>query len=601
MSASGPPSDDLPPCTSHRAAVVRVGEIPQRGSVRSSVASTNSRECAPCSRRLARGRRPRWWSQGEPGIGKTTLLEAAERMATGFRCLWVRGVESESVLAHAGLLQALGPLRDGLAEIPGAQATALSVGSRVGTGGGSFRALPGCRGGAVHARRGVRTGTGAGAGRRPAVGRPRVGSRTRVRGSSPPRGPGVLRVGGAKRLDPAGVRAGNAGPDPRRPVPRRRPRPGTGSRGGWSRRSPGRRHRRQPARDPGDRPPPHRRPASGCRAAARRAARGRPSWTRVRSSSSPACPHRPGAPYCCRRSTARAPPQRWRRRWSGRSVDVAAALDEAQDRGVLVRHGAELGFRHPLLRTAALALATAAQQRSAHRALADVLAADPHSLAGTWHRAEAAAGPDHQLAQDLVRAADQSRTRQGYAAASAAMERAALLAGRRCADRGLDGDGGRGRLSGRRRRSNQVAGGSRAGRAESASGARPGPVHARDARAVRRFGAVLPSSFSPPPLSGSTVTHRTRALAELALARFRLNDMAGIGECAARIDEAADRSDPEQRMLSDFTRGVAATLGGDPAAGQVLLQDVIERISRPAASRRPAIAALPRSGQRLPG
>ena len=36
-------------------------------------------------------------------------------------------------------------------------------------------------------------------------------------------------------------------------------------------------------------------------------------------------------------------------------VDVAAALDEAQDHGVLVRHGAEIGFRHPLLRTAVLA------------------------------------------------------------------------------------------------------------------------------------------------------------------------------------------------------------------------------------------------------
>ena len=65
---------------------------------------------------------------------------------------------------------------------------------------------------------------------------------------------------------------------------------------------------------------------------------------------------------------------------------------------MLVRHGAELGFRHPLLRTAVLPRATSTQQRSAHRVLAEVLAADPHSLAGTWHRAEAAAGPDHQLA-----------------------------------------------------------------------------------------------------------------------------------------------------------------------------------------------------------
>ena len=29
--------------------------------------------------------------------------------------------------------------------------------------------------------------------------------------------------------------------------------------------------------------------------------------------------------------------------------------------------------------------------------------------------------------------------------------------------------------------------------------------------------------------------HRTRALTELALARFRLNEMAGIGDCAARF------------------------------------------------------------------
>ena len=65
--------------------------------------------------------------EGEPGMGKTTLLLAAARRAVGFRCLWARGVESESVLAHAGLLQALGPLRAVLAEIPSAQAAALSV------------------------------------------------------------------------------------------------------------------------------------------------------------------------------------------------------------------------------------------------------------------------------------------------------------------------------------------------------------------------------------------------------------------------------------------------------------------------------------------
>ncbi len=73
--------------------------------------------------------------------------------------------------------------------------------------------------------------------------------------------------------------------------------------------------------------------------------------------------------------------------------------------------------------------------------------------------------------------------------------------------------------------------------------------------------------------------HRVRALTELGMARFRLNDMAGVAECAVRIEEAADHNDPEQRMLSDFTRGAAATTGGDVASGRVLLRDVIDGIS----------------------
>src|SRR5918996_4133321 len=64
--------------------------------------------------------------EGEPGIGKSTLLQAAERRANGFRCVRVRGVESERVLAYAGLLQALRPLRGRLDDVPEAQREALA-------------------------------------------------------------------------------------------------------------------------------------------------------------------------------------------------------------------------------------------------------------------------------------------------------------------------------------------------------------------------------------------------------------------------------------------------------------------------------------------
>jgi hypothetical protein len=55
-------------------------------------------------------------------------------------------------------------------------------------------------------------------------------------------------------------------------------------------------------------------------------------------------------------------------------------LDEAQDQGVLVRQGGEIGFRHPLLRTSVLACATSAEQRSAHRALAAARNWPDHSV-----------------------------------------------------------------------------------------------------------------------------------------------------------------------------------------------------------------------------
>jgi hypothetical protein len=64
--------------------------------------------------------------EGEPGIGKTTLLDAAAEMATGFRCLSTTGIEVEAVLDHAALLELLGPVKDRLTDVPAAQADALA-------------------------------------------------------------------------------------------------------------------------------------------------------------------------------------------------------------------------------------------------------------------------------------------------------------------------------------------------------------------------------------------------------------------------------------------------------------------------------------------
>lgn len=62
---------------------------------------------------------------GEPGIGKTVLLEYAAGRAAGFRLLRARGVESEAQLPFSGLFELLRPALPLLGRIPAPQAAAL--------------------------------------------------------------------------------------------------------------------------------------------------------------------------------------------------------------------------------------------------------------------------------------------------------------------------------------------------------------------------------------------------------------------------------------------------------------------------------------------
>ena len=72
---------------------------------------------------------------GEPGVGKTELLESAARdaSAAGAALLRAEGVESEAEVAHAGLHQLLLPLLDELDGLPRPHQEALAVACRVRT------------------------------------------------------------------------------------------------------------------------------------------------------------------------------------------------------------------------------------------------------------------------------------------------------------------------------------------------------------------------------------------------------------------------------------------------------------------------------------
>lgn len=260
-------------------------------------------------------------------------------------------------------------------------------------------------------------------------------------------------------------------------------------------------------------------------------------------------------------------------------LDVVSCLAESGQ--VLIAQAGLLTFRHPLLRSATWQLASPSERRSAHSALAAVV---PDRAARAWHRAESTPGQDPALAVELVAVADLDRSRRGFAAASRAGERAArltpdpVLRGARLAaateDAFVAGDADGVRRLAAEVVSADVTDDSRA-RALYTLGMLEW-FHGTFARARELLGRAADIA---------TGRLLLRTLGELFHTCHLLDDDEGMKAVADRAALVADRTDPEQAMLAAYLAGAARVVEGRPDLGAPLVREAVRLLESTPALR----------------
>ena len=192
-------------------------------------------------------------------------------------------------------------------------------------------------------------------------------------------------------------------------------------------------------------------------------------------------------------------------------------------------------FRQPLIRSAVYHGAVPRERRRVHRALASVAATDPDRRA--WHLAAATSEPDEEIADELAQAAARARANADHAAVGMLLTRAAELTPdqARRADRLID-----------------------AAAAELAAGA---PARAE----------ALLDQAGPMPASALARARTTQLRATISLARGRFSDASPALLNAARELHAADPQLARRTLLDAM---YAALVAGPPASATAMLDIV---------------------------
>jgi DNA-binding CsgD family transcriptional regulator len=261
------------------------------------------------------------------------------------------------------------------------------------------------------------------------------------------------------------------------------------------------------------------------------------------------------------------------------SLGVALAdLAPAEEASLVEVSSARIEFRHPLARSAIYGAATPERRRNVHRALADALP-DADADRRAWHLALAAAGPDETASSALEQAGNRAHLRSAYGVASQAFERAALLS---------TVDERRGALLSQSAGSAWLAGlGNRAlslldEASPFADEARRIEIdHLRGHIALRRGpvdpgrALLLEASARADPATAVVM------LADAAEGSLYAADTAGMLECGARAAALAESDGSDwTTFFGDMSHGMALVLAGEGDRGAASIRDAVQVVER---------------------
>jgi DNA-binding CsgD family transcriptional regulator len=266
---------------------------------------------------------------------------------------------------------------------------------------------------------------------------------------------------------------------------------------------------------------------------------------------------------------------------SSMGLDVAD-LGAAEEAGLITLDDGAVQFRHPLARSAMYADASGQERRGAHAALAAALP-DRDVDRRAWHLAAASVGPDDQASGALEQAGARARDRSAYAAAAAAFERGAGLAST---------DDARGRLLFEAAESAWLAGDARRtlglldndGLRVAGPGLVPRIDYLRGQVAMRR-GPVMDGY----PLIVGAAEQIAQDDPELAVVMFAqavhgsfyAGDTPAMISAAGRAIELAGRHGSQRaRFFAKMAHGMALVADGQGEAGATATREAVEILER---------------------